>query len=49
MAASRSRLVADHPDIGADRRDAADALEFLLLQDTQQSDLSLGGKLSDFV
>ena len=39
----------DHPNVSAYRMCSADTLKFVLLQNTQQCNLSLGGKFSDFV
>src|SRR5580704_14532031 len=39
----------DHSHVSADSMTAADALKLVLLQDTQESNLSLGWKFSDFV
>src|SRR5258708_23347098 len=39
----------DHSDVSADSTSAADTLKFVLLQNTQECNLSLGGKISDFV
>ncbi len=49
MAAGKSRLVCDHSDVSADSTITADTLKLVLLQNTQQSNLSLGWKFSDFV
>jgi len=39
----------DEPNIGSDGFGAAYALKFTLLEDSQKRDLSLWGKLADFV
>src|SRR5712692_3545506 len=39
----------NHPDVSADSTTAADTLKLVLLQNTKQSNLSLGWKFSDFV
>src|SRR5258708_23597853 len=39
----------NHPNVSADSTGAADSLKLMLLQTTQQCDLSLGCKFSDFV
>src|SRR5260370_9688418 len=39
----------DHPNIGSNGASSPDTLEFVFLQNTQESDLGLGGKLSDFI
>ncbi len=39
----------NHSDVSADSTSAADTLKLMLLQNTQQSDLSLRWKFSDFV
>src|SRR5258708_24794098 len=39
----------NHPNVSADSTSAADTLKLVLLQNTKQSNLSLGWKLSDFV
>src|SRR5713226_5017036 len=39
----------DHPNIRSDRPSSTDTLEFMFLQNTQESDLCLGRKLSDFI
>jgi hypothetical protein len=39
----------DHPRIGLDGASSTDTFEFVFLQNTQVSDLSLGRKASDFI
>ena len=39
----------DHPRIGLDGASSTDTFEFVFLQNTQASDLSLGRKPSDFI
>src|SRR6266403_2507626 len=39
----------NHPNVSADSTSAADTLELMLLQNTQECDLSLRWKFSDFV
>jgi hypothetical protein len=39
----------NHPNIGLDGSNSTDTLEFVFLQNTQQSDLRLGRKLSNFI
>jgi hypothetical protein len=39
----------DYPNVSLDSPIAADTLKLVLLQDTKQSNLSLSGKLTDFV
>src|SRR6266478_9291580 len=39
----------NHADIRSDRSRSTDAFEFMFLQNTQESDLCLGRKLSDFI
>ena len=39
----------DHPDVSADSTSAADTLKLVLLQNTQEGNLGLGWKFSDFV
>jgi hypothetical protein len=39
----------DYPNIRSDGSSSTDTLEFVFLQNTQESDLSLGRKLSDFI
>src|ERR1700693_46235 len=39
----------DHSHVSADSTTAADALKLMLLQNTQECDLSLNWKLADFV
>jgi hypothetical protein len=48
MAASKSRLVAAIT-IRSDGPSSTDTFEFMFLQNTQQSDLSLGWKLAYFI
>src|SRR6202041_1549176 len=53
-ASSDSRLQvtirgSNHPNISSDGSSSTDALEFMFLQNPQQSDLGLGRKLSDFI
>src|SRR5260370_34438619 len=39
----------NHPNIGLDGSSSTDTLEFVFLQNTQQSDLRLGRKLANFI
>src|SRR6266481_2602685 len=39
----------NHPDISSDRPSSTNTFEFMFLQNTQESDLCLGRKLSDFI
>src|SRR4029077_2763149 len=39
----------NHPNIRLDGASSADAIKFVLLQDTQEGNLGLGRKLSDFI
>src|SRR6202035_819558 len=39
----------NHPNIDWDRSSGADAFKFVFLKNTQESDLGLGWKLSDFI
>src|SRR5580698_10769488 len=39
----------NHPDVSSNRLGSADTFKLMLLQNTQQGDLGLGWKLSDFV
>ena len=39
----------NHPNISSDGSSSTDTLKFVLLQNTQQSNLGFGRKLSDFV
>src|SRR5260370_22149947 len=39
----------NHPNIRSDRSGSTDTFEFMFLQNTQESDLGLGRKLSDFI
>jgi len=39
----------DHPDVSADWMRPADTFKLMLLQNTQEGNLSLGWKFSDFV
>src|ERR1700730_7741365 len=39
----------DHADIRLDRPSSADTLKLMFLKDTQESDLRLGGKFSNFI
>src|SRR6266481_1815259 len=39
----------NHANVRSDRSSSTDTFEFMFLQDTQESDLCLGRKLSDFI